>query len=196
MHVLARSAALALLALPSLAAASTWDIDTAHTTVTFSVRHMMVTNVHGTFTKVSGTVSLDDKDVSKSSLEITIDPASVDTRNEKRDAHLRSPDFFDVAKFPSITFKSTKVVAAGKGHLKVTGDLTLHGVTKPVTLDLEGPTPEVLDPRGNAKMGASATTKINRSDYGMKPGMPMATGGFVVSDEVPIAIDVELNKKK
>jgi polyisoprenoid-binding protein YceI len=192
----ARSAALALLALPSLAAASTWDIDPPHTSVTFSVRHMMVTNVRGTFTKVSGTVTLDDKDVSKSSLEITIDPASVDTRNEKRDAHLRSPDFFDVAKYPTITFKSTKVVAEGKGHLKVTGDLTLHGVTRPVTLDLEGPTAEVKDPRGNAKMGASATTKINRSDYGMKLGMPMATGGFVVSDEVPIAIDVELNKKK
>jgi len=151
---------------------------------------MLISTVRGEFTKTEGSVTIDPADVTKSSVEATIDAASVNTRDEKRDGHLKSPDFFDVAKFPKITFKSTKVEKAGEGKLKVTGDLTLHGVTKAVVLDVTGPSAEVKDPYGALRRGLSATTTINRKDFGVSYG-PDA----VVSDAVAITIDAELLKQ-
>jgi polyisoprenoid-binding protein YceI len=194
MRRLVRSAAAALLALPSLAAASTWNIDPAHTSAQFAVRHLMVSTVRGTFGKVSGTATIDEQDITRSSVEATIDAASIDTRNEKRDQHLRSPDFLDTAKHPTITFKSKKVQAAGENKFKVTGDLTLHGVTKEVVLDVEGSPKPMKDPMGNVKLGGVATTKINRKDFGVVWNSPLEGGGVAVGDEVSITIDVELNR--
>jgi polyisoprenoid-binding protein YceI len=144
---------------------------------------------------VSGTVQLDDKDVSKSSVEVTIDAASVDTRVPNRDKDLRSDHFFDVEKYPTLTFKSTKVEQVEAGKLKVTGDLTIHGVTKPVVLDVEGPTAPMKDPWGNQRAAVSATTKINRQDFGVKWNATMDGGGVVVGDDVAITIDVEMVQK-
>src|ERR1035437_102933 len=164
----------------------TWHLDPPHSAAQFSVRHMGISTVRGTFTKVSGVVTYSASDPTKSSLDVTIDANSVDTRVEMRDNDLRSPHLLDVAKFPAITFKSKRIVAAGEGKLKVTGDLTIHGVTKEVVLDVYGPTSAVKDPMGNPHMGASASAKINRSDFGMT-GM-----AAMVGDEVTITIDVEL----
>ncbi len=186
---------MALVAAPSLAAAASWDVDPAHTGVTFKVRHMMVTDVRGEFGKVSGKVDFDAKDVTKSIVDVTIDAASINTRDAKRDGHLKSADFFDVAKFPTITFKSTKVEAAGKGKLKVHGNLTLHGVTKLVVLEVEGPSAEIKGPWGSFHSGATATTKINRKDFGMSWNQALDAGGVVVGEEVSITIDVELTRK-
>ncbi len=182
------------LAAPSLARADAWEIDSAHSAAQFSVRHMMVSNVRGQLGKVSGTINYDAKDPARSTVEATIDIAGINTREEKRDAHLKSPDFFDVAKFATATFKSTKVEKAGK-HLKVTGDLTMHGVTKPVVLDVEI-TPEMKDPWGNIRIGATGTGKLNRKDYGLGWNKALETGGVVVGEEVQLTIDVELTKKK
>jgi polyisoprenoid-binding protein YceI len=164
----------------------TWHLDPPHSAAQFSVRHLGISTVRGTFTKVSGEVTYSASDPTKSSLDVTIDANSVDTRVEMRDNDLRSPRYLDVAKFPTITFKSKRVVGAGAGKLKVTGDLTIHGVTKEVVLDVDGPTPPMKDPKGNSHMGASATTKVNRSDFGVSalPGM--------IGEEVAILIDVEL----
>jgi polyisoprenoid-binding protein YceI len=163
-----------------------WHLDPPHSAAQFSVRHLGISTVRGAFTKVSGEVTYSASDPTKSSLDITIDANSVDTRVEMRDNDLRSPRYLDVAKFPTITFKSKRVVGAGAGKLKVTGDLTIHGVTKEVVLDVDGPTPPMKDPKGNSHMGASATTKVNRSDFGVSalPGM--------IGEEVAILIDVEL----
>ncbi len=174
---------------------TTWDIDPGHSGAHFSVRHMMVSNVRGDFGKVTGTVVYDAKDPKKSTVEATIDVNSINTREEKRDAHLKSPDFFDVAKFPAITFKSKKVEPAGKGKLAVTGDLTIHGVTKEVKLDVTGPAAEAKDPWGNTKSGAEATTKINRKDFGLAWNKALETGGIAVGEEVSITLDIELTKK-
>lgn len=174
---------------------TTWEIDTAHSSAQFSIRHLMVSNVRGEFGKVTGTVVYDAKDPKKSTVEASIDVNSINTREEKRDAHLKAPDFFDVAKFPAITFKSKKVEPAGKGKMKIIGDLTIHGVTKTVTLDAEGPATEVKDPWGNVKSGAVATTKINRKDFGLGWNKALETGGVVVGEEVSITIDIELTKK-
>jgi len=171
---------------PVAAQTETWYLDPPHSAAQFSVRHMGISTVRGTFTKVSGDVKYSPSDPSKSSVEVTIDANSVDTRVERRDNDLRSPHFLDVAKYPTITFKSKRVEAAGAGKLKVTGDLTIHGVAKEVMLDVDGPTPPIKDPRGNLHMGASATAKINRQDFGMT-GM-----SGMVGDEVAIVIDVEL----
>lgn len=178
----------AVLAVPALAA-DTFKIDGSHSAASFSVKHLLISNVRGEFGKTEGTLILD-ADVTKSSVEAVIDAASIDTRDAKRDEHLKNADFFEVAKFPKITFKSTKVEKAGEG-LKVTGDLTIKGVTKPVVLDVTGPTPEVKDPWGNAKRGVSATTQINRKDFGVSYG-PDA----IVSDLVKIQIDLELVKEQ
>jgi len=140
-------------------------------------------------------VTIDDADITKSKVDVTIDAASIDTANAKRDEHLRSPDFFDVAKYPTLKFVSTKVAKAGEGRLKVTGNLTIHGVTKEVVLDVEGPSPAVKDPWGNTKSGASATTKINRKDFGLTWNKALETGGMVVGEEVLITLEVELLKK-
>lgn len=180
--------ALAILAAVPALAADTYKIDGAHTQSTFAVKHLLISTVRGDFGKTEGVVVIDDADHSRSTVQATIDVASVNTREEKRDTHLKSPDFFDVAKFPSITFKSTKVEKAGEGH-KVTGDLTIKGVTRSVVLAVSGPTAEVKDPYGNAKRGISATTKINRKDFGVSYG-PNA----IVSDEVSIIIDAEIVK--
>ena len=192
---IAASALVAALALPSLAVASDWDIDPSHSQANFTVRHLMVSNVRGDFGKVTGTIKLDDKDVTRSSVDATIDVASISTRDSKRDEHLKSPDFFDVAKYPTITFKSKKVTKAGSGKLKVTGDLTMHGVTKEVTLDVEGPAKEAKDPWGNTRSGFAATTKLNRKDFGLGWNKVLETGGVAVGEEVTILLDLELTKK-
>lgn len=175
-------------------AADTYEIDAAHSSVQFSVRHMMISNVRGAFTKLSGKAVGDVADPTAAVVEATIESASVDTRNEKRDDHLRKPDFLDVAKFPTITFKSTKVAKAGDAW-KLTGDLTLHGVTKPVVLDVINVTPPIKDPWGNTRIGASATTKINRQDFGIVFNKTLDGGGLLVGDEITITIDVEVMKK-
>ena len=185
----------AVLALPGHAANSTWQIDPNHSAAQFAVRHLTISTVRGAFTKVSGTVQLDDKDIAKSSVDVTIDAASVDTRVPDRDNDLRSDHFFDVAKYPTITFKSKKVEQVGAGKLRITGDLTIHGTTKEVVLDVDGPTPPVKDPWGNQRAAAMATTKINRQDFGVKWNATMDNGGVVVGDDVTITIDVELVQK-
>ena len=182
------------ISLPAVAATSEWKIDPAHSSAQFAVRHLTISTVRGAFTKVSGTVQFDDQDVTRSSVEVTIDADSVDTRVPDRDKDLRSERFFDVAKYPTITFKSKKVEQAGPGKLKVTGDLTIHGTTKEVVLDVDGPTPAIKDPWGNQRAAASATTKLNRQDYGVKFNAKMDTGGLVVSDDVAITIDMEMFK--
>lgn len=166
--------------------AQTWKIDPNHTAAQFSVRHLGISTVRGAFTKASGSAEYDPADPSKSSVEATIDAASIDTRVEMRDNDLRSANYFDVAKFPTITFKSTKVEPNGDGKLKITGDLTIHGVTKQAILDVEGPSKPMTDPRGNMHMGISATTKIKRSDFGVGGSNPM------VGDDITITIDSEL----
>ena len=170
----------------AFAQAKTWQIDPNHSAAQFSVRHMGISTVRGAFTKVSGTATYDPADVNKTALDVTIDASSVDTRVERRDNDLRSPNFFDVAKYPTLTFKSKHVEAAGAGKLKITGDLTIHGVTKEVVLDVDGPSAPVQDPKGNSHMGASASTKINRKDFGVNGASAM------VGDDIPITIDVEL----
>ena len=194
-RVLAVSTLAAVVSLPANAATSTWQIDPNHSAAQFAVKHLAISTVRGAFTKVNGTVQLDDKDISKSSVEVTIDAASVDTRVPNRDKDLRSDHFFDVEKYPTITFKSTKVEQAEPGKLKVTGDLTIHGVTKQVVLDVEGPTAAVKDPWGNQRAAANATTKINRQDYGVKWNATMDGGGLVVGDDVAITLDVEMTQK-
>ena len=183
-----------VVALPVLAHADTWQIDPAHTNVEFTVRHMMISNVKGQFQKTSGTITTNGNDPASATIDATIDASSIDTRVDKRDAHLKSPDFLDVAKFPTITFKSTKVEADGPNKWKVTGDLTLHGVTKPVVLDVEGSGPPI-QVMGNTRAGASATAKIKRSDFGLTWNKALESGGVMVGDDVAISIDVEAVKK-
>lgn len=177
-----------------LAETSAWNLDPAHANASFTVRHLVISNVRGQFTKLSGAAQFDDKDVSKSTVEATIDVASIDTRVQKRDDDLRSARFFDAAKHPTITFKSTKVERSGKGSLKVTGDLTMHGVTKPVVLAVEGPTADIKDPWGNTRRGFSATTKLNRKDFGLTYS-DMIEAGPVVGDEIKIEIEAEFIKQ-
>ncbi len=176
------------LAVSASAQVETWQIDPAHTASQFAARHLGISTVRGAFTKTTGTVQYDPADLSKTSIDVTIDATSLNTRVEMRDNDLRSDKFFDVQKFPTITFKSKRAEAAGKGKLKVTGDLTIHGVTKEVVLDVDGPAGPVKDPRGNTHMGASATTTIKRSDFGVS-ALPAMIG-----DEVQITLDVEMVK--
>jgi polyisoprenoid-binding protein YceI len=185
----------ATLSLPAAATTSTWQIDPNHSSAQFAVRHLGLSTVRGAFTKVNGTIQFDDKDITKSSVDVTIDAASVDTRVDGRDKDLRSDHFFEVEKYPTLTFKSTKVEQVEVGKLKVTGDLTIHGVTKQVVLDVEGPTAAVKDPWGNQRAAASATTKINRQDFGVKWNAKMDNGGWVLGDDVAITIDVEMVQK-
>jgi len=179
-----------LLAVPAAAQSETWQLDPPHSAAQFSVRHMSISTVRGAFTKLSGTVQYDPADATKSSIDVTIDAASVDTRVEMRDNDLRSPKFLDVQKYPAITFKSKRVESAGPGKLKVTGDLTIHGATKEVVLDVDGPSAPIKDMQGNPRMGASATTKINRRDFGVTTYPSAAIG-----DDIAITIDVEMVKK-
>ena len=187
--------AVALLATPALARASTWQIDPAHTSVQFAVRHLMVSTVRGELGKAAGSVTLDESDLTKSSVEATVDVTAINTREPRRDEHLKSPDFLDAAKYPTITFKSTKVEKVADDHYKVTGDLTIRGVTKSTVLDVTGSPKPVNDPMGNVKLGGSATTRINRQDFGVSWSKSLDGGGVVVGDDVDITIDIELVKK-
>ena len=184
-----------LIAFPSFAATSTWQIDPAHSSAQFAVRHLMISTVRGEFSKVTGTVSFDDADLTKSSVNVSIDTTTVDTREPDRDEDLRSDHFLDVKGFPVMTFRSKKVEKAGTGKLKITGDLTLRGVTKEVVLEVDGPSAVVKDPWGNQRMAINATTKINRQDFGVKWNANMDGGGVVVGDEVSITLDVEMTKQ-
>jgi len=175
-------------------AVSTWEIDPAHSHAQFKVRHMMISNVKGEFTKLSGTVKIDSANVTRSTVNITVDTTSISTRDTQRDGHLKSPDFFDVEKYPTITFKSTKITSTGDG-LELTGDLTMHGVTKPVTFEVDGPTPETKDPWGNIRRGVEATTTIDRKDFGLVWNASLETGGVMVGDKVHLTVDAELVKK-
>ncbi len=184
------------LAVPALAGTTTpWEIDPVHSTAQFSVRHLMISNVKGEFTKLNGVAYLDDQNLAASTVEVTIDTSSINTREPKRDAHLKSADFFEVAHYPVMTFKSKQITATGNGRLKVTGDLTIRGVTREVAFDVEGPTAAVKDPAGKLRVGASATTQINRKDFGLTWNAPLETGGVLVGDEVRITIEVEFVKK-
>jgi len=185
----------AVLSLPGGAAASGWKIDPAHSSAQFSVRHMAISTVRGAFSKVNGVIALDDKDITKSTVDVTIEVTTVDTREPGRDNDLRSDKFFDVAHFPTMTFKSKKVEQLSPGKLKVTGDLTIRGTTKEVVLDVEGPTAPVKDPWGNQRAAATATAKVNRQDFGVKWNATMDNGGVVVGDDVNITIDVEMIKQ-
>jgi len=189
-------AAVLVLTIPYAAVASTWNIDPDHSNFGFKIKHLMVSNVKGNFEKYSGVVDINEMDITKSKVEVTIDMNSVNTNVKKRDDHLRSADFFDVAKYPTMTFVSKKVTVASPDNLKVTGDLTLHGVTKEVVLDLEGPTGESKDPWGNIRKGATATTKINRKDFGLTWNQALETGGVLVGDEMNITLEVEMIKKQ
>lgn len=188
-------AAVVTLAIPAFASAAPWNIDADHSNVGFKVRHMMVSNVKGDFGKVAGVVDIDEKDITKSKVEVVIDTASINTGVAKRDDHLKSADFFDTTKYPSMSFVSQKVKKAGNGKLKVDGLLTLHGITKPVTLNVEGPTKAFKDPWGNIKRGATATTKINRKDFGLTYNAAVESGGVLVGEEVDIALEIQLVKK-
>lgn len=169
---------------------TTYEIDPTHSAVHFSVRHLMVSNVRGEFTKLSGTLKFDPHNPAASSVEATIDANSISTRDQQRDGHLKSADFLDTEKFPTMTFRSKKVeVQSGGG--KVTGDLTIHGVTREITLDVEGPSQEMKDPWGKQRIGASASTKLSRKEFGLTWNAALETGGVMVGDEVKINIDVE-----
>ena len=183
--------AIAPLLLCAAAHAQEWQIDSVHSAAQFSVRHLMVSTVRGQFGKISGTVRYDPANPSAASIQSEVDVSTIDTRVAKRDAHLKSPDFFDVEKYPTMSFKSTKVEPAGSGALKVTGDMTMRGVTKPVVFNIEGLTAPIKD-RNGLRMGAAATTKISRQDFGMTWNRAIEAGGVTVGDEVTITIDVEL----
>lgn len=184
-----------LSAFSSFAQTSNWTIDPNHSTAQFTVRHLGISNVTGSFTKVTGTVVLNEKDIAHSQVQASIDVNSVDTRVEARDKDLRSPNFFDTEKYPTIEFKSKRIVKNGD-KLQLIGDLTIHGTTREVTLDVDGLTPEISDPWGNARRGFSATTAINRRDFNLTYNHLMKTGEAVVGDVVKIQIDVEMVKKK
>jgi len=179
----------------ALPEARTYDIDASHSSATFKVRHLMVSNVRGELGQISGRVVLDETDVSRSTVEASIDAATINTRDAKRDEHLRSPDFLDVATFPTISFKSKRVQDGKGGGLFVTGDLTLHGVTREVTLDVEPLSAEINDPWGNVKRGVSARARINRRDFGVVFNMPLEGGGLLVGEEISIDLEIELGRK-
>lgn len=193
---LALLSALSIALLSTTARAEEWQIDPAHSNVSFSIRHMMVSNVKGDFSKVSGTLIWDEKNPSKSSMTAEIDAASITTRDDKRDEHLRSADFFDVANFPKITFKSTRIERTAKGKFKVIGEATIHGITKPMTLEVTGPSQSITNPWGQTVMAASATGKLNRKDFGINWNKALDAGGFVVGEEVNFTIEVELVKQE
>ncbi len=186
----------ATLAVSSPAATTTWQIDPAHTAAGFSVKHMMIATVRGQFKGVTGTVNWDDQDISNSIVDVTIDANTVDTGEPKRDADPKSANFFDVANYPTITFKSTKIERISAAKMKVAGNLTIHGITKPVVLDVEGPSGAIKDPYGKTRVALNATATVNRMEYGVKWNAKMDGGGIVVGDDVNINIDLEMIKKE
>jgi polyisoprenoid-binding protein YceI len=169
-----------------------WQIDPAHSAAHFSVRHLMISNVRGEFSKLSGSALINPSDPAKSKVEVAIEAASINTREPQRDEHLRSADFFDVANHPTLTFRSKRIEALGADHFKLIGDLAIRGVTKEVTFDVEGPTASIKDPYGNVRAGIAATAKVNRKDFGLAWNALTEAGGVVVGDEVKISIDAEL----
>jgi polyisoprenoid-binding protein YceI len=194
--VLTSAFASALVLVSASALASDWDIDAAHTHVGFGVKHMMISTVHGSFKTFTGTVALNDGDVTQSKIHLEIDAASITTDNDKRDEHLRSPDFFDAAHFPKLVFDSTSIQKTGPNALTVTGNLTIKTVTKPVVLTVTGLTGEAKDPWGGTHRGATATAKISRKDFGLTWNKTLETGGALVGDDVTLELDVDLAKKK
>jgi polyisoprenoid-binding protein YceI len=178
------------------AGAAAWEIDPVHSTAGFRVRHLMVSHVRGELGPVSGTIWIDDQDLARSRVDVSIDARGITTREPKRDEHLRSSDFLDVTNHPTVTFVSTEVRPEARGRLQVTGDLTIRGVTRPVTLEVDPLSPVVSDPWGNTKRGATARTRINRKDWGVQWNLALEAGGVVVGDEVAIEIEVELLHRK
>ena len=179
---------------PNPTATTTWNIDPVHTTAQFKVKHMMISNVKGEFTAVTGKLELNDADITKSKVEASIDATTINTREVQRDAHLKSADFFDVEKFPVLTFKSTGVSKEARVELAVEGDLSIHGVTRKVVFDVEGPSAPMKDPWGGTRIGLSATTRINRKDFGLTWNASLDAGGIVVGEEITITLDVEFIK--
>ena len=173
---------------------TTWNIDPVHTVAEFKVKHMMISNVKGQFAQLNGVLVLEEKDLTNSCVEASIEGASINTRDAERDTHLKSADFLHVEKFPTLSFKSARINHAADADLAVTGDLTIRGVTRPVTFTVEGPTPPAKDPWGNARLGLSASTKINRKDFGLTWNTALETGGILVGDEVTITLDVQFVK--
>lgn len=176
------------------AAVSTWNIDPAHSSAEFKVKHMMISNVRGKFSGLTGSLTFDEADLTRSAIQASIPLATISTGDEQRDGHLKSPDFFHAEQHPEMTFKSTQIAVKEPGELAVTGELTIHGVTKPVTFDVEGPTPPAKDPWGNTRVGLSATTKINRKDFGLTWNAALETGGVLVGEDVAITLDVQFIK--
>jgi polyisoprenoid-binding protein YceI len=170
---------------------TTWNIDPAHSVAEFKVKHMMIAHVKGHFSKVTGVLVHDESDRTKSRVEATIEAGSIETRESQRDTHLKSADFLHVEKFPTLSFKSTDIKVADDGELKIQGDLTIRGVTRKVTFAVEGPTPPMKDPWGNTRIAISATTKINRKDYGLTWNAALETGGILVGEDVAITLEAE-----
>lgn len=187
--------AVAVFAVAPRAQSAEWKIDSQHSSAQFQVRHMMVSTVRGTFSKLTGNVQYDPSNLAKTLIDATIDASTVNTGDSGRDTDLRGSDFFEVAKFPTLTFKSKRAESSGPGKIKLTGDLTMHGITKEVVFDVDGPTAAINDGRGNLHMGASATAKVNRKDFGLNWNHLLDNGGAIVADEVTITIDVELVSK-
>src|SRR5712671_1497327 len=173
---------------------TTWNIDPAHSVAEFKVKHMMISNVKGQFPKVSGALTLDESNLANSRVDASIEAASIETRDAQRDTHLKSPDFFHVEKFPTLSFKSTGIRLVRDGELAVEGDLTIRGVTRKIVFSVEGPTPPAKDPWGNTRVAVSATTKINRKDFGLTWNAALETGGILVGDEVTITLDAQFIK--
>ncbi len=171
-----------------------YQIDPAHSSVQFSVRHLMMSNVRGSFTGVQGTVTVDPAHPEQGSVQAEIDVNTIATNDEKRDAHLKSADFFDAAQYPKMTFRSTRIEKTGSNSYRVTGDLTIHGVTKPITLDVDEVTEEAKDPWGHTRIGAAAKAKLKRSDFGLTWNAPLETGGFLVGDDVKLDFELEFVK--
>ena len=181
-------------ATPEVTATTTWTIDPVHSNAEFKVRHMMISNVKGEFKGIKGALKLNDADLTQSAVEVSIDATTIDTGEAQRDGHLKTADFLDVEKFPTLTFKSTRVSKSKSGEVKVSGDLTIHGVTRNVELDVEGPSAPMKDPWGNSRIGLSATTRINRKDFGLTWNAALETGGILVGEEVNITLDVQFIK--
>jgi polyisoprenoid-binding protein YceI len=175
-------------------ATTTWNLDPIHSVAEFKVKHMMISNVKGQFTTITGVLTLDETDHTNSHIEASIDAASVNTRDAQRDTHLKSEDFFHVGKFPTLSFKSTRITRTGNGELAVAGDLTIRGITRNVVFTVEGPTAPARDPWGNTRLGLSATTKINRKDFGLTWNAVLEAGSILVGDDVTITLDVQFVK--
>ena len=173
---------------------TTWNLDPVHSVAEFKVKHMMISNVKGQFTGLSGVLILDESNIENSRVEATIDATSINTRDVQRDGHLKSPDFFDAEQFPTLNFKSTAIKHTSEGELAVTGSLTIRGVTREVVFNVEGPTEPAKDPWGNTRLGLSAVTKINRKDFGLAWNATLETGGILVGEEITITLDVQFVK--